>query len=126
MPERWKATRDRGMIVVPLELLEKIDRNRDELSRVEFIEFCVDTLLGYGEVAAFTIEETAKAAPIEKTKDAEAPISRSEFEDFKKGLKDLQRAYIDFLINYTLEPIDKASLEKQERFKEQVINLLEE
>ena len=40
---------DRRIIVVPKELLRKIDENRGDMGRAEFIEFCIDFCLRHGE-----------------------------------------------------------------------------
>ena len=40
---------DRRIIIVPKHLLRKIDENRGDMGRAEFIEFCVDFCLRHGE-----------------------------------------------------------------------------
>ncbi len=40
-----EPSQDKGVIIVPGRLLEKIDQCRDKLSRAEFVEFCADALL---------------------------------------------------------------------------------
>ena len=40
---------DRRMIIVPKHLLRKIDENRGDMGRAEFIEFCIDFCLRHGE-----------------------------------------------------------------------------
>jgi len=40
---------DRRIIIVPKDLLRKIDENRGDMGRAEFIEFCVDFCLRHGE-----------------------------------------------------------------------------
>jgi hypothetical protein len=107
------------MIIVPVELLEKIDRNRGQLSRAEFIDFCIDTLLQKGEeLAPPGAAEGETVAPAES-------VSRQEFEEFRKRIKELQRAFIDFMVNWGLEPLERAPAEEQERFKEEVARLLQ-
>jgi hypothetical protein len=116
-----ELTQDKGMIIFPVRLLEKIDRSRDRLSRAEFVEFCVDTLLKQEEVSVTEPEEKISA----KGAKAEESVSRQEFEEFKNGIKNLQRAYIELLLAVTLEPLSKASAEEVERFKERLAELLE-
>ena len=111
------STTTRAVIVVPQELLEKIDRYRDELSRAEFISLCIDTLLQREE------PPPGRTMPQRKGELMEV-VSRQEFEEFKKGIKELQRAYIDLLLSATLEPLSKTSAEEQRRFKERVAELL--
>lgn len=113
------ANEERATIIVPSRLLEKIDRNRDQMSRAEFVEFCVDALLKQGEGTESLAEGSLRRYKTEGT------ISREEFEEFKKGIKDLQRAYIDLLLSVTLEPFSKASAERWEHFKQRLTELLE-
>ena len=40
---------DRRIIIVPKDLLRKIDENRGDMGRAEFIEFCIDFCLRHGE-----------------------------------------------------------------------------
>ena len=40
---------DRRIIIVPKHLLRKIDENRGDMGRAEFIEFCIDFCLRHGE-----------------------------------------------------------------------------
>lgn len=109
---------ERAIIVIPQEVVEKIDRYRGELSSAEFINLCIDTLLQRGE------EPTPPQGRTLPLRSPEESISRREFEEFKKGIKKLQQAYIDLLLSATLEPLSKASAEEQRRFKEGVAELL--
>ncbi len=116
-----ELTQDKAIIIIPARLLEKIDRSRDRLSRAEFVEFCVDALLKQGEVSGIAPEEVGAARGAK----AEESVSRQEFDDFKNGIKNLQRAYIDLLLAITLEPLSKASAEELESFKQRLAELLE-
>ncbi len=109
-----EPSQDKGMIIVPVRLLEKFDQCRDKLSRAEFVEFCVDALLKHEEEGV-----SARGA-----KD-EGSVSRQEFDEFKKGIKNLQRAYIDLLLTISLEPLSKASAQEVESFKQRLSELLE-
>ncbi len=108
-----ELSQDKGIIIVPASLLEKIDQCRDKLSRAEFVEFCADALLKQEE------EGVPRGA-----KDEES-VSRQEFDEFKKGIKNLQRAYIDLLLTVSLEPLGKASAQEVESFKQRLAELLE-
>ncbi len=116
-----ELTQDKAIIIIPARLLEKIDRSRDRLSRAEFVEFCTDTLLKRGEVSGIAPEEVGVVRGLK----AEEAVSRQELEEFKNGIKNLQRAYIDLLLIVTLEPLSKASPEELGRFKQRVAELLE-
>jgi len=117
-----ELTKDKAIIVMPAKLMQIIDRNRDTFSRVEFIEVCINTLLKQGEESGVAPEEvgTAKGAKVEES------VSRREFEEFKRGIKNLQRAYIDLLLAFNLEPAARDSTEEREQLTQRVKRLLEE
>ncbi len=117
-----EPTQDKGIMIIPAKLLRIIDQSRDTLSRVEFVEVCIDTLLKQGEVSGIAPEEvgTAKGAKVEES------VSRQEFEEFKRGIKNLQRAYIDLLLAFNLEPAARGSTEEREQLTQRVKRLLEE
>ena len=124
MTNEQKATKDKGMIIVSLSILEKIDRNRDRLNRAEFVEFCIDTLLEQGE-ALSRLRGQTEGGTIAESPEAEEAVSRKEFEEFKKGMKKLQRAYMDLLLGLIVDPMTKASSEEQEHFRQRVAEILE-
>lgn len=124
MTNQQETSQDKGMIIIPLRVLEKIDRNKDRLSRAEFVELCIDTLLEQGEVLDRL--KPTEGSPLAGRPETEEVISREEFEEFKKGIKNLQRAYIDLLLAFTVEPMTKASREEQERFRQRVAEVLGE
>ncbi len=108
-----ELSQDKGMIIMPVRLLERIDQSRDKLSRAEFVEFCVDALLKQEE------EGVPRGA------EGGGTVSRQEFDEFKKGIKNLQRAYIDLLLTISLEPLSKASAQEVQSFKQRLAELLE-
>ena len=79
---------DKRMLIVDDELLRKIDDNRGEMSRTEFIKFIINSQLG--EVEAETVNSNQY-------------VSREEFQEFAAGMKDLLRRFLDFFISYGLE-----------------------
>ncbi len=117
-----ESTEDKAIIVIPAKLQRIIDRSRDKLSRVEFIEVCINTLLKEGEVPGVAPEkvDTAKGAEVGES------VSRQEFEEFKRGMKNLQHAYIDLLLAFNFEPAARGSTEKREQLTQRVMKLLEE
>jgi hypothetical protein len=78
---------EKRMLVVDEGLLKKIDDNRGELSRAEFIDYLINEQLQEtdGEVAS------------------QQYVSREEFQEFAQGMKDLLRRFLDFFISYGLE-----------------------
>ncbi len=108
-----EPSQDKGVIIVPGRLLEKIDQCRDKLSRAEFVEFCVDALLKHEEEG------------VPRGTEGEESVSRQEFDEFKKGIKELQRAYIDSLLTVSLEPLSKAAAQEVKGIKQRLSELLE-
>ncbi len=117
-----ELSQDKGMIIVPVRFLEKIDQCRDKLGRAEFVEFCVDALLKQGEVSG--VEPKGEVVSARGAKGEES-VGRQEFDEFKKGIKNLQRAYIDLLLTISLEPLSKASAQEMESIKQRIAELLE-
>lgn len=113
---------DKALIIIPVKLLERIDQNREKLSRAEFVEFCINTLLKQGEVSDVAPEKVGAAKGVE----TEESVSRQEFEEFKRGIKNLQQAYIELLLAFNLEPAARDSTEKREQLTQRVRRLLEE
>ncbi len=117
-----EPTEDKAIVIIPAKLLRIIDRSRDKISRVEFIEVCINTLLKQGEVPGVAPEKVGAARGVE----TEESVSHQEFEEFKKGMKNLQHAYIDLLLAFNFEPAARGSTEKREQLTQRVMKLLEE
>jgi hypothetical protein len=84
---------EKRMLVVDAELLRKIDENRGDMSRSEFLGFLIDSQLEEGI-------------------DHDNYINKEEFYQFAQGMKELLRNFLEFFISYGLElgkqPKDKA------------------
>ena len=117
----------RAILVIPQALLEKIDRHRDELSRAEFMEVCIQSLLEHGEEAGHLQEQGMEEKPSTFARNGEGTqgVSRQEFEEFARRVKELQQLFVNFLLDYGLESLDRAPTEVQEHFKDQVAQFLE-
>ena len=75
---------DKKMLIVPAEVVEKINGNRGDMSQAEFINFLIDSHLK---------RETAE----------ERFVTKETLQDFEQGIKDLLRSFLDFSISYGLE-----------------------
>jgi len=82
---------EKRMLVVDADLVRKIDENRGELSRSEFIDLLIDAQL---------LERNENGKPCAKHDDV---VTREEFVQFQEGAKELLRSFLDFFINYGLE-----------------------
>jgi hypothetical protein len=76
------------MLIVENELLQRIDENRGELSRSEFINLLLNNQLG----------EDSPNPTI-----SNQYVTREEYQEFALGMKDLLRRFLDFFISYGLE-----------------------
>lgn len=74
------------MLIVNADLLRKIDENRGDMSRADFINFLISS----------SMKDETKPSSAEY-------VSRDEFEQFARGIKDLLRHFLDFFISYGLE-----------------------
>jgi hypothetical protein len=77
---------ERRMLIVDAELVKKIDDNRGDLGRSEFINFLIES--GLKEK-----EEGKK----------QGSVTRDEFHQFQEGTKELLRNFVEFFISYGLE-----------------------
>jgi hypothetical protein len=75
---------DKRMLIVDAELLKRIDDNRGDMSRPDFVNFLIESQLK---------EEIKKPGG----------ITREEFQQFQDGTKELLRSFLDFFISYGLE-----------------------
>ncbi len=77
---------DKGLVIVPLGLLAKIDLHRDTLSRADFVELCIDSLI------APTDDERDETKPLAGPRVAQYHrredngVSRAEFKEFKSDV----------------------------------------
>jgi hypothetical protein len=78
---------DKRMLIVPAELVRKIDENRGDMSQAEFIEFLINSQL----------QETK-----EKTKEHQY-VTKDELRVFQEDVKGLLRRALDFFVSYGLE-----------------------
>jgi hypothetical protein len=82
---------EKRMLVVDADLVQKIDENRGELSRSEFIDLLIDGQL---------LEKSDNGKQRGQREDV---VTREEFVQFQEGAKELLRSFLDFFINYGLE-----------------------
>ena len=93
---------EKRMLVVDAELLRKIDENRGDMSRSEFLSFLIDSQLEEGT-------------------EHNNYINKEEFYQFAQGMKELLRNFLEFFISYGLElgkqPKDKAFEELNQKLR---------
>ena len=97
---------EKKMLILPADLVKKIDDNRGDLSRADFIDFLIDSCLSRSEEGEVSREELeAIRAELKKTVDdiKKASVTRDEIKDFEGDVKRILKSFIDFAINYGLE-----------------------
>jgi hypothetical protein len=77
---------EKRMLIVDAELAKRIDDNRGDMPRSEFIDFLID--------AQLKEKEDGKK---------QVGVSREEFNQFQEGTKELLRNFLEFFISYGLE-----------------------
>jgi len=78
---------DKRMLIVPAELVKKIDDNRGDMTQAEFIDFLINSQL----------QETK-----EKAKEQQY-VTKEELRVFEQDIKSLLRRSLDFFVSYGLE-----------------------
>ena len=74
------------MLIVPADLVKKIDDNRGDLSREEFIDFLMSSRLEQGAVNG-----------------EERYVTKESLAEFQQDTKELLRSFLEFFVNYGLE-----------------------
>lgn len=75
---------EKKILIVDSEILRKIDENRGDMSRSDFIGALIDNQLGEQSI----------------NNDG---VSKQEFEQFAQGIKELLRNFLEFFISYGVE-----------------------
>jgi len=77
---------EKRMLIVDTELVKRVDDNRGDMDRSEFINFLIESQLREKE-------ESKK----------QGSVTREEFHQFQEGTKELLRNFLEFFISYGLE-----------------------
>jgi hypothetical protein len=77
---------EKRMLIVEAELVKRVDDNRGDMGRSEFINFLIESQLKEKE-------EGKK----------QGGVTREEFHQFQEGTKELLRNFLEFFISYGLE-----------------------
>ena len=85
---------DRRMLIVPVELVKKIDDNRGDLSPSDFLDLVIENQLDSRSTDTSTAKDDSKE---------HSYITSEAFEEFTNGIRDLLRSFLDFFVSYGLE-----------------------
>lgn len=103
---------DKRMMIVPAELVNRINENRGDLSQAEFIEFLINDQLGQTKPAELKHTTNAEIDQLRKEirqfmQDVEAKqktfVTKEEAVAFQEDTKKLMKSFLDFFIGYGLE-----------------------
>ncbi len=75
---------EKRMLIVDADVARKVDENRGDMSRSEFLDFLIDDQLKEG-----TVNQNY--------------VSKEELDQLEQGIKDLLRKFLEFFISYGLE-----------------------
>jgi len=93
---------EKKMLIVDADVVKKVDENRGEMSRSEFLDFLIDNQLK---------EDVGNHNYVDK----------EEFHQFAQGMKELLRNFLEFFISYGLElskqPEDKTFAELSQKLQ---------
>jgi hypothetical protein len=98
---------EKRMLILPADLLKKIDDNRGDLSQAEFISFLIENQLktdgnqkkqpSKGELVSLIEAQLKEASKKEHF------VTREEMETFELDIKSLLKSCLDFFVGYGLE-----------------------
>jgi len=91
---------DSKILVVPADLVKKIDDNRGDVSRAEFLEALIDNLV------------KEKSEP----EDAMKYATTEELSSFEQDMKQLLKSFLDFFVSYGLELGENGQQVELEKF----------
>lgn len=103
---------EKRMLIIPAELTQKIDNNRGDMSRAEFVDFLIDSRLQEktkeqpyvtrDEVESLKQEIRAIILKEEKTGEQKY-ATKQELQAFQQDTQKLLKNFLDFFIGYGLE-----------------------
>ena len=120
---------ERRMLILPVELVNKINENRGDLSSAEFINFLIDGYLKEEakETGYVTKDEIqALKQGLMKLAAAREPknyATKEEMRAFQQDTKKLLKNFVDFFIGYGLELGKQSPLTELEELTSKLSNL---
>ncbi len=94
---------EKRMLIVDTEVVRKVDENRGDMNRSDFINFLIDSCLK---------EDSGK----------QNYTTKEEFHQFQQGTRELLRNFLEFFISYSLElgkqPKDNTFKELSQKLQE--------
>ncbi|UCE97199.1 MAG: hypothetical protein JSV74_04335 [Dehalococcoidia bacterium] len=102
---------DRLMLIVPADLVAKIEANRGDLSQAEFISYLIDRALnnkldekqGISQDEIDGIKADLKKLIVTEEDIKKKYATKEEFQSFMQDNRKLMKSFLDFFIGYGLE-----------------------
>jgi hypothetical protein len=107
MTAREKSMAEKRMLIMPADIIKKIDENRGDLSQAEFINFLMENQLkaNGNEKQAASREEilTLIDGQLKEAAKTQRYATREEIQVFEQDMKVLLKSCLDFFVSYGLE-----------------------
>jgi hypothetical protein len=104
---------DKRMLIMPAELVKKIDENRGDMSQAEFIEFLIESHFQPEEKSnnrAMQAEMDSLRNELKELMLREKKMAtKDELSAFHEDTKKLLKSFVDFFVGYGLELGEKSS-----------------
>ena len=104
---------EKRMLIMPAELVKKIDDNRGDMSQAEFIEFLIESHFNpteKGDNKAMQAEMDALRSELKDLMQREKKMAtKDELAAFHEDTKKLLKSFVDFFVGYGLELGEKSS-----------------
>jgi hypothetical protein len=98
---------EKRMLIMPADIIKKIDENRGDLSQAEFINFLMENQLkaNGNEKQAASREEilTLIDSQLKEAAQKQRYATREEIQAFEQDIKVLLKSCLDFFVSYGLE-----------------------
>jgi hypothetical protein len=99
---------EKRMLILPAEVIKKIDENRGDLSQAEFINFLIENRFkegGSGEKQSASREEILALidSQLKEVAKKQQYATREEIKAFEQDIKVLLKSCLDFFLSYGLE-----------------------
>lgn len=110
---------EKRMLIVPAELVKKIDENRGDLSQAEFIDFLISNQLKGetkpgGGVTSEDLDQLRAEFAKMLNKESYKYALKEEMAGFQEDTKKLMKSFVDFFIGYGLELGKEGPLDLEE------------
>ncbi len=97
---------EKRMLIMPAEVINKIDDNRGDMSHAEFIDFLIDSQLKEEVKEQYTSKEEILSlidSQLKEEAKKQHYATKEEMRTFEQDMKSLLKTFLDFFVSYGLE-----------------------